>query len=268
MYLKNPIAHFTLILMMGLAIASCFKPRTDANDTDTSLSQNYSYVEQNNNEINNIIIEVIEKDTITSLKTDDVTDLLSSCVNFTKTNTLDSTTVTIDFGTNNCLCKDQKYRRGKIIIHALANKKWAKAETVNFYVNDNLIEGTRIIARSSLLEVSVIGSTKITLGDSTTISEDFNRSITLTEGYTTPSNTEDDVFSITGSTSGLSKKGAYTTEIVSPLKRKRTCVNIVSGVVKIKMDKKLDRLIDFGTGDCDNLVTLSIGKYSKIIALQ
>ncbi len=267
MYLKKPIASFTLILFIGLAISSCFKPRTDANDTDTSLSQNYSYVEQNNNEINNIVIEVIEKDTITSLKTDDVSDLLSSCVHFTKTSSQDSITVIIDFGTSNCLCNDQKYRRGKIVIHALANKTWAKAETVNFYVNDNLIEGTRIIARSSILEVSVKGSTKITLGDSATISEDFNRSITLTEGYMTPS-VSDDVFTITGSTTGVSKKGAYTTEIVSPLKRKRTCANIVSGVLKIKIENKLDRLIDFGSGDCDNLVTLSIGKYSKIIALQ
>ena len=61
MYSQKTIANFSFILFIGMALVSCFKPRVDSNDTDTSLAQNYSYVEQNNNELNNIIIEVIEK---------------------------------------------------------------------------------------------------------------------------------------------------------------------------------------------------------------
>ncbi|MCX6182171.1 MAG: hypothetical protein NT150_09615 [Bacteroidetes bacterium] len=267
MRLKSSIVAFSLILFIGMALASCFKPRTDTNDTDTSIAQNYSNIEQNNNEINNIVIEVMEKDTLTSLKTSDAGDLLSSCVNFHKTIYNDSIFILIDFGTNNCLCNDQKYRRGKIAIRALKNKTWAKAETIDFYVNDNRLEGSRILSKGSLLEISVKGSTKITLGDTATFTESFERTIMMTEGYLTP-DVSDDLFSITGKTSGYSKNGSYTTEIVSPLKRKRTCLNIISGVLEIKPEGKLKRLVDFGNGDCDNLVTLSVGKYSKIISLK
>ncbi|MFM7022447.1 MAG: hypothetical protein ACKOXB_05675 [Flavobacteriales bacterium] len=256
-----------MILFIGSTLSACLKPRTDANDTDTSLAQNYSYVEQNNNEINNIIIEVIEKDTITSLKTSEAGDLLSNCVDFKKTISQDTITVVVDFGSNNCLCADQKYRRGKIIIKALSDKNWARAYTENFYVNDNLIEGNRTITRSSLLEVTVSGDTKVTFGDTAAISESFNRSILFSEGVLT-NDPNDDVFSITGTTSGICKKGPYTTKILSPLKRKRNCTNIVSGVLEIALEKKAKRLIDFGNGECDNVVTLSIGNYSKIIALQ
>lgn len=267
MFFRKPMSFFIAILATGLSLVSCIKDRDSAQDTDTSLAQSYSYVEQNNNEINNLIVEVIEKDTILSLKTDDLGDQMSSCVNLTKKSIGDTLIITIDFGINNCLCKDQKYRKGKIILHALNNKSWAKAESENFYVNDNLIEGSRNMMRNGL-EISLSGFTKITFGDSAAISEDFNRKIIFTEGFLTNNDATDDVFQITGSTSGISKKGLYTTEITTPLKRKRTCVNIVSGVLEITPAEKLTRKIDFGNGECNNLVTVSVGKYSKIIALQ
>lgn len=64
--------------------------------------------------------------------------------------------LTIDFGDENCLCRDSKKRRGKIIVTFTG--KYRKPGTVitygfdNYHVNDNHVDGTKIIRNMGLNE--------------------------------------------------------------------------------------------------------------------
>ncbi len=265
MILTRKVTFSVLLCIFAVLQFACRRDRDDAADTDTSLAQQYSSIEQSSNELNNLIVEVVDKDTVTSLKTEGT---LTPSVLYSKTIKGDTLIVQLDFGNSNTLSLDQKLRRGRIIIRVLKNKMWASAETQDYFLNDISIKGTRTFVRSSLFEADIESSTTITFSDGSTVSETASREIVLTEGMYTQDDLNDDVFSMTGSATGKNKNGVFAVEITSPLKIARSCANIISGAIQIVPEKKLPRNIDFGNGDCDNLVTLSIGKYSKIIALK
>jgi hypothetical protein len=265
MFLTRKSSFAVLLCAIAAVQFSCRRDREGLADTDTSLAQQYSSIEQSSNELNNLIAEVIDKDTITSLKTEGTS---SPDWYYTKTIQNDTVTVQLDFGNSNTLSLDQKLRRGRIIIHVLKNKTWASAETQDYFLNDISIQGTRTFVRSSLFEADIESSTTITFADGSTVSETASREILQTEGMYTQNDRSDDVFSMTGSATGTNASGVFAVEITSPLKIARSCANIISGSIQIVPEKKLPRSINFGNGDCDNLVTLSIGKYSKIIALK
>jgi len=265
MFLTRKVIFSALLCTFAVLQFACRRDRDDAADTDTSLAQQYSSIEQSSNELNNLIAEVIDKDSVTSLKTEGTS---SPSVLYTKTIKGDTLIVQLDFGNNNTLSLDQKIRRGRIIIRVLKNKTWASAETQDYFLNDISINAKRTFVRSSSYEATIASSTTINFTDGNTVSETANRQLLQTEGMYTQNDPSDDVFSMTGSSTGTNANGVFAVEITSPLKIAKSCANIISGTIKIVLEKKLPRNIDFGNGDCDNLVTLSIGKYSKIIALK
>src|SRR5690606_25441692 len=62
-------------------------------------------------------------------------------------------TLTIDFGTEGCICNDGKTRRGKILASFAGEFNAAGATTTieaeDYYVNDHLYSGVRIVERTS-----------------------------------------------------------------------------------------------------------------------
>ena len=259
-----------VILLAVITLSSCKKDRDDLADTDTSLAQKYSTAEQSNNDLDGLVNEIVYSNT-TTLKTEETNSTLSVCANIIvnyKTN--DSVNAVVDFGSNNCLCGDQKYRKGKVKIIYGKLSKSISLSTENYYVNNNKVEVSRNLKYLLPTYFVISASASITFADSSqTITENSTRTINWTEGSSTLSDKTDDVFIVSGSGSGTNHNGEnYTVEITTPIKRTGDCSFIRSGKIEIKPTDKLARVINFGDGECDDIATVSIGKFSKIIALK
>src|SRR5688572_8238639 len=136
---------FSLLLLGGLlAFSGCNKDEdTDPAEMVVSAEDN-ARVETEMESVQNFVdAEAADPDLETSNTSK--SGNLANCA--TRTWNAATRTLTIDFGPNNCLCKDGKYRRGQIV--SVFNGQWRTAGStvtttlVNYFVNDNKHTGTR-----------------------------------------------------------------------------------------------------------------------------
>ena len=200
---------------------------------------------------------------------------LGSCVNVTIDSISTPHVMTIDFGSNNCVCNDGRSRRGLIIV--TYNGEFTEpghTRTItfsDFYVNDNQVTGTKIITNMgkngeghTYFSIETNGSIVTEKG---TITHNGSRTRTWLSGEDTPDR-GDDVFSITGSGTKVRANGkTMTMEITSPLIRDHSCKWIKSGVIKMSGGDK-ERSLDFGNGNCDNKATATANGKQKEITLR
>lgn len=189
-------------------------------------------------------------------------------------------TLTIDFGTTNCMGNDGRNRRG--IITVTISDRYRNPGSVlsvqlqNYHVNDHKIEGTKQITNNGRnsnnnLSFSVqVSNGQITYpnngGVATWASTRTNEWIA---GEATTLFTHglagicDDVYLITGSANGVNRGGlAYTMQITSPLRKEICCRWLVSGTIDINPSGMLTRTIDFGNGACDQNASITIAGYT------
>jgi hypothetical protein len=183
----------------------------------------------------------------------------------------------LDFGSTNCLGEDGLYRRGKIIVsytEGIGDSLAAFNTTLeNFFVNDNQITGTRTLiykghnqAGHANWDVTVNGSIVLASGEGT-ITYQATHNSEMIEGESTP-DYSDNIFSITGSASGTAITGqAFSSVITTPLISKMTCGHFVSGVVEITPAAQPMRLLNYGTGECDNKATVTVSGITFDITL-
>ncbi|SDL63338.1 hypothetical protein SAMN05421823_107106 [Catalinimonas alkaloidigena] len=203
----------------------------------------------------------------------------TNCVTLTHQSNEEGGVITIDFGTENCLCKDDRYRRGKIIATYEGTYQTAGTTVTitldDYYVNDFHVEGTKRVinkgeneAGNLWYEVSVQGT--ITRPDGRQFSHTSTHQREWLEGNSTQA-WGDDVFGITGNASGVSARGiVHTTEIEEAIIIKRACRFPVSGIATFTREGGLvDRslTIDYGDGACDNeaVVTNTRGQSATIM---
>lgn len=192
-------------------------------------------------------------------------------------------TLTIDFGTSNCLCSDGKYRRG--IISANLTGKYRDAGTVitvtlnNYYVNDNHVEGTKTITNmghvgtynggNNLKYSIVVTDGKITTSDgiATWNSTRYREWI---EGESTQyPNWQDDVYLITGNAEGTTiNANPYTITITNALRVALDCKWVESGTIEVTPQGIATRTLDFGSGNCDNQATVTINGVTYNITMN
>lgn len=181
-------------------------------------------------------------------------------------------TVTIDFGTTNCLCNDGNYRRG--VVTAVFTGRYQDSLTVitvtltNYYHNDYKVQGTQTITnlgRNSaghlVYKVEVNGAvvTHPTNGTSTTWNTLQYREFYA--GYNTPFNIFDDVYMITGNANGVSSDGEpYTIAVNDALQVNIGCRWIVKGKFTLTMNNypSYPIVFDYGTGACDANATATL----------
>ena len=195
-------------------------------------------------------------------------------------------TLTIDFGTTNCLCKDGSYRRGKII--AVFNGQWRTAGATititlsNYFVNDNQHLGTRIVTNLGD-ENNTTGNYKyrvdvqnasIIFQDGTTRDWNATREVERIAGQGTPS-ILDDEYLVTGSATGTNRRGVqFTTAIGQPLKKvfRPGCFrNFVSGTVSITNSKQKSMLLNYDPANneaCDKTASVTVNGKTKLITLR
>jgi hypothetical protein len=202
----------------------------------------------------------------------------------TVTNDVAAKTVTIDFGTSPCTGPDGKSRSGKIIITYAGKRDSSDTRSIqyiNFKRDSIALNGTLSmtgISRSG----SVVSFTLQTTGGNFTYNFDsgktfvvtsFNRSYTIDIGAL-PFNMADNTTTITGTTfTGVNLEGkTFSVEITSPIVFKGGCTLSgifypASGTHKITVGNAPSYNINWGTGDCDKTIVVTILNQSYTITL-
>ena len=140
-------------------------------------------------------------------------------------------------------------------------------------MNDNKMEGVKTILNTGLNEngnltfTKKVRDAKITYPDESTITwacEKFSEQVSGGESILFA----DDMWSVTGSGSGVNLDGkSYTMEITSALIYKNGCFYPLSGVVEIAAEGEELKVINYGDGECDNIVTVTVGEVTEEISL-
>lgn len=167
--------------------------------------------------------------------------------------------ITIDYGEENCQVRPNLYKRGKIIItltDSIINVGAQRLVTFDsFYINDNLVSGSRSLSNMGENEDSYITfdiDNDISIGDWT---RQTTGSKIWIEGFETME-FADNVFLLTGSSSSTRPGGLVIDRtIIEDLRVDRSCGYITEGIVSIQRGDEVSS-IDFGDGSCDNLATI------------
>jgi hypothetical protein len=274
--MKNLIfGLITLLLMIGFT--ACEKEQTENDAEQTNLAEKDVIAENAFDEISDIADEAFGQAMGGLKSTDDGIRRLGPCVTITLDTTSMPHVLTIDFGEDNCLCNDGKWRRGKIIVTFTG--RYHQPGTVithnleDYHVNDNHIQGTKVMSNlgpntNGQPEYSTVVNGSITFHQTGfMISWESDHLRTWIEGYETPE-WWDNVFLITGSgTHSNSNGGGFDRTITEPLRREASCSNIVSGIVETVPVNRPTRILDYGDGTCDNLATLTVGDQTFVIRL-
>lgn len=261
-------------IFMALNFAACRKIKNEK-DTDTSISQDnalgeFMYADASN--IADDASEVNSGDNLGNYKT------ASNCATVTKDTFSNPKTITIDFGSTNCLCADGRNRRGKILISYTGKyRDVGSVRTItfdNYHVNDNKIMGSKAIqnmglnaSNQSYFNISVNGLIiKANTGDS--VSWNSTRVRTWLQGESTQI-WADDVYQITGTGNGQRANGAqYTMSIINPIIKANACNWIQQGKIELQPIGGNLRTIDYGNGNCDDQATVTINGITLNITLN
>lgn len=184
-------------------------------------------------------------------------------------------TLTIDFGPTNCLCADGRYRRGKILVRfttdVLKRTAGAVVTRENYFVNDNQHTATRTFTDigNGSFTVDVTNASIIRANNGGTHSWTANWTFTRTAGFGTPQ-VSDDVYSVTGSAKGTNRKNVgYSTTIQNPLIKRADCPKyFVQGTIGITNTNSKTMTLDYGTGTCDNVATVTVNGHTRTIQLH
>jgi hypothetical protein len=272
-----------LIMSVSLSITGCRKDNTKEDDKDTSDAEDNVKADKYFEDLGQIANEA-SFGSVGSFKNGNNESMLSLCAKVT----LDSTlrTFIVDFGTNNCLCADGSYRRGKVYISytpgfhhlgywdSLASHTITTAPTDNYFVDDAQVTGIKNVTNNGHNSAGHMNWSFIAKGQivkangSGTITWNSTRNREWIAGEKTLL-WQDDVYSITGSADGTSAKGvSFNMSITSPLIRKMAlaCVkHFVSGTFDFTVGTKPVRHVDYGyspapnpRGSCDGWISVTI----------
>ena len=273
---KQYFSFATLSLFLLIALAfnniSCNK---DDSDKDQLAAQNNSDAE---NVFSDVFkqVDVVSKDTTFGIT---VGTMSTNCATVTVTpvGLTYPKTITIDYGTSNCEGADGRFRRGKII--ATTTGKYRDSLTTisvsfdNYYINDNKVFGTKTITNKGhnnlgnlYYTIKVENAGVIT--ENGTISWNSVRTREWVSGAST-FDIADDIYSITGSASGITTDGnSFIVTITKALRAELSCMWITSGTVEITPQGLSTRIIDFGDGTCNRDATVLINGETFNIVLK
>ncbi|MBA2611270.1 MAG: hypothetical protein H0U95_04810 [Bacteroidetes bacterium] len=271
-------------LSLGLILSSCKKKETREEDTDTQSASESSLATSIDNDMNNIADEAGRNKSVSSFKTTEVNAILSACstLHFDTLVNTNADSITVNFGANNCLCGDGRYRRGSLLI-VYTGKYRDSLTTItitpqNYYVNDNKVSGNKTVKNlghntQGHLVYDINANLSILKADNSgTVQWTGSRQREWVSGENTLL-WLDDKYSITGSASGTNANGRSFTSIITtgkPLIRDMSIgcrKHFVSGEIRHTPQGKPTRIIDFGNGTCDDQATVTINSKTYTITL-
>lgn len=279
--------QFTLGLALAALVSasifsSCRKKEIEEKDNDTISAKDQSFASSTVNDMTSISDEAGKGNSTTtsSFKTAESNAILSSCSVITYDTLAAAKTITVNFGTSNCLCNDGRNRRGSLIINFTG--RYRDSNTVitvtpqNYFVNDNQVTGSKTItnkghnAANHLVYEINANITIIKASGAGTITWQSTRQREWITGESTLT-WSDDVYSITGSANGTTSNGnSFSSVITSPLIRNMAfgCRrHFTQGNLEHTPSGKATRYINFGNGTCDDQATVTINGNTYNITL-
>jgi hypothetical protein len=258
-------------------------------DNDTGAATDNAFAEATYNDMSTIGDQASTGNMSTYRNSTDEGSLLSNCATITFNNAVSSNndTMTVDFGTTNCLCADGRYRRGKIVITYTGGMLYRDSGIVvnftpsSYYVNDYYIQGTKTVTNRGHLGGQltwdiVVNGTITKPNNGGTITWNSTRQRKLLAGETTyngPINWSIAKVGVTGSANGTSANGdSYSATIITQLVRDFSCSanrrHFVQGTLDFTPGNKPTRHIDFGNGACDDIATVTIGNNTYTVHMN
>ncbi len=278
--MKNLLKYLPVFAAALFFTTSCQEETENPNqfsDADIVSAENEANIESAFEDVDDIVYDgmfYIASDGRTEVSDDSPI----SCA--VRTHDKENKIITIDFG-DGCEGKDGRIRSGKIIIH-YTDRLWVPGAQVtvtfeDFYCDGKKIEGTRI--RTNISEsmsdylrfrIELIGG-KVTWEDGTYATRDAVWEVTRIR---TPNPMNDERIR-TGHAEGVTKEGiGYKVTITEPIVWKRGCLPKkkvmipVKGVKVTEFDNGVTITIDYGDGECDNLVTITKDGVTKTVEIK
>ena len=159
---------------------------------------------------------------------------------------------------NNCVLNGTENINGVLTVTYNMNSEQTSfsASYEDFYVGDIKINGTRSYILNTNTDASsvsfeVTSDLSVEMADGSIISDEGNRSFTLTFGDSAESTT----YSIAGTWTVVYEGNTYNVAVNSPLTSSVTCGYIADGDMTVSKNG-LTVNVDFGDGTCDNVATV------------
>ncbi|MEO6883190.1 MAG: hypothetical protein ABI199_04095 [Bacteroidia bacterium] len=273
---------FLTSLVACFYFISCNKSVRD-NDNETQSSQDFTTAEFMFGDL------FTQMDVVSSVQADvnrpnpPANTVASSCATVTVNPALPNPTypktMTLNFGTTDCIGPDGVKRRG--ILTIVFSGKYRTAGTVitistnNYHINDYSVQGTETLTNMGLNSnnnpyyTENISNGIITTPTGGIIDWQAQCTREWTAGSATPIVITDDVYLIRGNITGSSTTGnTFSASILNPLQLTNGCRYVESGIVQMTPLHLSTRNIDYGSGACDNLATVTINGVNYNITLN
>jgi hypothetical protein len=252
-----------------VSFTACTK--NDPTELESIAAQNLNLAEIEDDNTQLMADQAEAEGTVSALRlssASNTADILGDCAVVTRDTISDPRKITIDFGTG-CTGRNGVVRKGKIIVTHTG--RYRAPGTVihivseNYYVNNNKVDIDRTVTNQGEntdghLVFTIHAERTVTFSDGSTSSSIADKTREWTDGAATP-DFLDDVYEVTGTGTHRSRRGIlYDVTTITPLIRKVSCHQFVSGEVKIVRNGNRTRFgsINFGTGDCDDVATLTL----------
>ncbi len=278
---KNSMKYLMVAATIGIIFTACRKDK-DEKDSDTASAADNALAEGTYNDVNTIADQASTGSLTSFMPTSnggsEERGIMSTCATITNDTVSVPHILTINFGSSNCMCGDGRNRRGIINVSYSGHyRDSASTHTIsftNYFVNDNQVLGTKTVVNNGhnaahhlTFSITVNGQI-IKANGGGTITWTSNRTREWIAGESTPT-WSDDVYLITGSASGTNAAGnTITLNITKALRKEIGCHHIVSGTVSITPSGKATRVLDYGTGTCDDQATVTINGNTYVITLH
>lgn len=259
----HQLSLVSVLLYCLLLFSSCRKETV----FDFANESTMAFGDALSEESQNIADEAVQSGSV-SYKNEETASVLS-CATVTRDTQSSPRVCTIDFGTG-CTGQDGRTRSGKIIVTYTGAYK--AAGTVIDITHDNfIVDGKQILTERHIenvgynvdgklqWNVTVNGHVIQTGGQATIWTSQKIRVMEAGEATVTWT---DDVYAVTGSSSGTLANGrSFTAQSLTPLIRNMLpgCRrHFVQGQLEISVSGRPVRVIDFGSGACDNTATVTV----------
>ncbi|REJ85227.1 MAG: hypothetical protein DWQ44_00785 [Bacteroidetes bacterium] len=284
------IQSFGLLIVFAFIIWSCKKDETKL-EFDIQAAQDHALAEGIFNDvmsISNLAIENGEPGVQSAYRSGEGSNLLASnCarVSITPDSSGQGGFIVVDFGSQNCKGSDNRYRRGIInisytgfyrdsgtVITSTMQDYYVGIDSTNMYK----VNGTKTLKNegrnsSNNIWFSISVNSQITNKGNSVLTWNSTRQREWIAGSTTTGWLMwlDDVYSITGSASGTSFEGKnFTVNITKALKVALNCKWITEGTLELTPEGLTPRVLDYGSGTCDNDARITVGGASFDVKLR
>jgi hypothetical protein len=275
MKISHHFLQLSIWSISALAIVSCTETTDPVSDTDIAYASEDLQANQAFEDLDYLTMSAIETSGIGARVIQNPQETICKGVSITQDTALKK--ITIDFGAG-CKSSDGIERKGKVYI-VYSGSLMVPGSTISasfdgFEVDGIKIQGSRTMTTTgfNLFENSISLSVKIKDGkvifpDGKFITYESvqTRTIKMTAtGY---------LVKINGTSTGISTdKVAYTSTIITPLEINKDCVKTgiyVPSAGVMEFGTMLEKItIDFGTGKCDKIITITTPSGTKEITLD